>query len=69
MKHEFTWTSQDVGDCGSHGCHGHTNQKVTCSCGWSKEFTNLYFGITSEREEKLLLNHRLEYIERRLFSI
>lgn len=62
--HQFTWTERDEGDCGAHGCHGHTTYIVTCICGWTREFTGEYLGKPDE--DSLMLNHRLEYLERKL---
>lgn len=66
MIHKFTWTQKDAGDCGAHGCHGHTDYKVTCSCGWKKEFKDEYSGQPDEAV--LMINHRLEYLEKRLIA-
>lgn len=62
--HEFTWKSKDDGDCGSHGCTGHTTWTVKCTCGWKQVFPGQYFGRPDE--DALMLEHRLDYLEAQL---
>lgn len=63
--HEFKWTAVDVGDCGSHGCSGHTDYTVICKCGWTKKYKGEYFG--RPKEEDIMLQHRLDYLENNVY--
>lgn len=60
MTHTFTWEKKKTGDCGAHGCHGHADYTVTCTCGWTETFKNEYWRPS---EVDLLLKHHLDYLE------
>jgi hypothetical protein len=58
VKHKFEWTSEYSGTCGDHYCPGHYHDSVKCLCGWTKKFSH-----EVEDKEKVMLEHRLAYLE------
>ena len=62
LKHKFTTESVYSGTCGDHYCPGHYHTIITCTCKWKKEIS---YDINSEDLEKVMLEHRLEILERK----
>ena len=63
ISHEFTWTSKNTGTCGDNYCDGHQDFEVKCVCGWKKKFVDSR--PHNQEEQNLMLNHRLDCLERK----
>lgn len=43
-KHILTTHTVDEGDCGSHGCSGHSHREIRCSCGFVSRVPEFVMG-------------------------